>query len=270
MALTAGIQLNHFIFQLVALDVDPNSATYQQGRELLVRELVVKPESIQYNYNGRNVAYQTAKAIFLDKFSPAPVRISFRGTFGKEARREGLVMKDGHTRMIEFRESMTKGYWTELSDEEMKSLLGLNVTVKDTEVVVINFYDFWHNERYQVDIQRMRTTSDTNRHVLLSFYDFQLLAIGKPVPLSSPTKNATLWFMQEGSALMERATGQLNSFASSVQSNEIYQAAEWSTELVANLPSLINGVVQSAGPILQTLKGGALKETYTTLTDAIL
>lgn len=174
-------KFNHILFQLIKLDTETNNST-----EILVVSFAVMPTDISYNYVTRASIVQTTGADevngFKESYGRGLTRVNINGTFGYKNRLVGTEWKSGWTRLIEFRELVFK-----LSNlqqgQSRRKILGVNTTVydnsflKDNEVIVVNFFDFYNQEKFAVNLDTFNIIESVSRNNLPS-YQLSLTELG--------------------------------------------------------------------------------------------
>lgn len=184
-----GGQLNVFLFELVMIT---RVGVVDAVRTIAVHPLVVAPSSIRYTDNSRSTIQETAGGALLTIAGRAARQVAFQGTFGVESRFLGIFGGTGDLRF--------KRFWHEivrLSDATNKDQVDAEKDLfrspflslllapynPDYCTFAVNFYDFWHDCKMQVQIQSFgfgKTARGGGASGLTS-YTLQCKEVGPPV-----------------------------------------------------------------------------------------
>ena len=167
------LQFNHLIFQLVKFNTETKIST-----EILVVSMAVMPTDISYTYTSRSAIAQTRGNNEVDGFRETYgrglTRISINGTFGYKNRLIGTEWKSGWGRLIEFRELVFKLSNLQQGQSKRK-ILGVNTQaydnsfLKDNEVIVVNFFDFFNQEKFAVNLDTFNIIETAQRNNLPAY-----------------------------------------------------------------------------------------------------
>lgn len=193
-----GNQLNIIILEVGMIFNDETLESLGRNvQTVTVHPLLVAPTSIHYSdASGVSVARTVGGSI--RTAGPRQLRrVSLQGTFGAESRGMGLYIGNGDVRYQRFYKEVVR-MAAALSqadvDENIDRLNGtpfISLLTKtynpDTTQFYVNFYDFWHDRAFEVDI----TSFDTDRaHTRggasgLTHYSMNLQEVG-PLVTGSP------------------------------------------------------------------------------------
>ncbi len=194
---------NLFMFQLMALRV--------QDGELHITEvermpLVTRPETISNNFKaGTNIARRRS-GFFSDEAGVIAGQIQIQGSTGVKKRRYKGTMVDGFTRMNMFRDRIFRLSHTINKADATKLLsnyrgivpMDINIAnatalgsyvlqrqyLGDDIVYAVNWYDFWNDEKFCVDITTFSIQS-TAKQMYNRRYSIAMTVLGAPLEVTS-------------------------------------------------------------------------------------
>lgn len=165
------------LFQLLRKNLAGNDQEARQWQEVSVTPMAVLPSTLNYEYGGRSVVTQTEPdSAFIDRYGLALTRVRMSGTFGIQPRRVGASIKDGYTRLLDFRDEVFK-----LSHQAraLKSDAGAKY------VYAINYYDFIYDERFCVNLERFLPEVDARRNAFEPIYQLSFQSIGPLIEIQT-------------------------------------------------------------------------------------
>lgn len=241
------------VFQLIRRDLKANT----DWQEASVFAMAVKPTTLRYEYGSRAaIAQTTPDEGFVDKFGSRLTRVSMMGTFGLQPRRQGIEIKDGYTRLLEFR------------DDVFKRLQQARPTKQDGEsrfVYSLNYYDFIYDERFAVNLETFTPEVNARRNPFEPTYHLSFTSIGpiQQVQTKDGLLAALLAFSDMLTMAEDGLTGAVDALRALPAVSEIMFGASAlltgietlgeTIEKIAALSSMYNGAL--AG---QTAKTGAI------------
>jgi hypothetical protein len=245
--LLAKPQFNHLIFQLVKFNTETQKVT-----EILVNSLVVLPRSISYFYTSRAAITQTRgdKEVvgFVDKFGRGLTRVQIRGVFGTMPRRVGLELKNGWTRLVEFRELVFKLshilQGQETSENRYMTLAKAGL-LQENDIIAVNFFDFINDERFSVNLDQFQINEDVSSNNL-PIYVLIMTELGEII--ETKTSDPTLSVLLAADKLFSDIVNNINELGDKIYSNSTIQGI---SKALAYAETALEGV----GAGLTTLKG---------------
>ena len=234
------------IFQLVRLDLAKNVSStdaQKQGlwEEVQVFPMATKPESIDYNYSSRSAITQTEPENgIVDRFGQKLPVVTISGTFGLKQRRVGAVVKDGYTRLIEFRDELFKRS-QQARPVTSDSMFGKKYGSDDSGtqyVYAVNYYDYIYDEQWSTNLDNLKIRVDAKRNPFEPTYSMTFTALGDPI--KAKTNDGQLLVLQATSDLID--SGEL-------AINNVY------TKLLNSGPGMAIGAVIGGLTELQYLSG---------------
>ena len=258
-------QFNHIVFQLVKFNTETKIST-----EILVVSLAVMPTDLNYTYTSRSAIAQTRGNNEVDGFRETYgrglTRVSINGTFGYKNRMSGLQWKSGWNRLVEFRELVFKLSNLQQGQSKRK-ILGVNTAVydksflKDNEVIVVNFFDFFNQEKFAVNLDTFNIIESAMRNNLPS-YQLTLTEISDYVfTLSNDlVLNALLKYETIIGNVLQAADEILNNISADVGLQAFAQGYTYvnlALESLGKLPGAANSVIDLAKEAGQVLTGKA-------------
>jgi len=184
-----GGQLNVLVFEVGMLIRDPISDT-QKAVTLAIHPLLTVPSNIRYSDRSRSQVTKTDGASVKTTGGRAHQLVSLEGTFGVEERGIGPIIGTGDLRFKRFRREVVRlgeALFREDVDDALRALssspgLASALAVYDEETCefYVNFYDFWHEERFEVHIPAFDFTKSAKRASATgtTFYTMQLREVG--------------------------------------------------------------------------------------------
>lgn len=235
---------NAIVFQLLRKNLAGFDEPARIWKEVKVITLAVQPTYIDYNYRGRSQVNQTQERKgFVDKFGMLFTQVNMGGSFGSAPRRVGLSLKDGYTRLIEFRDEMVRKS-NRVNDElDQKEATNANVQniygqtlqpdINARYVYAVNFYDFINDEMFAIDINNFNIRLDAGYNTVLPTYKMGFQEIGDTIKVDTKdgVLRALLW-MSEGISAVQN---ELDFATNYIASTEIFQMAELSVSFVEQI-----------------------------------
>ena len=258
---------NYIIFQLLRKNLAGNDDSSRAWQEIDVMTLAVNPSYIDYNYRNRSQVNQTQERKgFVDKFGMMFTQVDMGGTFGSKARRVGLSLQDGYTRLINFRDGMVKKsnrVNDELDNKESQSILfGGSADANARYVYAVNFYDFINNEMFAIDISTFNIRLDSAFNTVLPTYKLAFQEIGDIIKVS--TKDGVLRAALAVSSVMSTAQNIINDALSYIGSNSLFQDAAFGVSLFDDTTSqvgLLTGVTSEYSSAITTIAAATGSKT---------
>jgi hypothetical protein len=191
------------IFQLIRKNLKaPKNSAESVWKEVSTFHMAVKPAVITYTEGSRSVVTQTSpNAGFLDRFGTRLMQVQMTGTFGVQPRRQGLVLKDGLTRLREFRDELFRQ--SQLARQQKTDGTALYV-------YAVNYYDFINDERCTINFDTFSRTLDARRNAFESTYQLTFTALGEPIE-EATTIDPLLKVLLEVNKLFKQADTSLTS-----------------------------------------------------------
>lgn len=254
----AGIQQNlgintlyNIIFQVIAARKDASGNLIT--KEIEVQPLAVLPSEIGYLLPNRATVTQTPGGSWKDSYGMGLTQVTISGTFGVRQRLVGGIMKDGYRRMIEFKERIMKWSNTNLKniDPNPDTLSQMDILLVerlgdwgtlDNIVFYLNFYDFYQNEYFSIDLKSMQIIESTQRNNL-PMYTLSLMQLGELIKTISydPVLISLLFVrdtMAEIQSVFESVEGVAAPFIGGIQAGSIV-----STGLIAGISRTLPSVI---------------------------
>ena len=261
---------DYIIFQLLRKNLVGIDEPARAWKEVKVVTLAVKPSYIDYNYRGRSQINQTQeRSGFVDKYGMLFTQVNMGGSFGLAPRRVGLSLKDGYTRLIEFRDEIVKKsnrVNDEIDQKEGNNSLifGSTVDVNAKYVYVINFYDFINDEMFAIDISTFNIRLDTSFNTILPTYKLGFQEIGDII--KADTKDGLLQALLFVSSTIDTVQNELDAAVNVIANNSIFQTAEFvlqfGTEFFNQIDNL-SGVLDKYGKAISGVGAGIAGTTGT-------
>jgi hypothetical protein len=226
---------NTIIFQLLRKNLAGINEPARIWNEIKVVTLAVQPSFIDYNYRGRSQINQTQeRSGFVDKYGMLFTQINMGGSFGVKPRRVGLSLKDGYTRLIEFRDEIVKKsnrVNDELDLQEMNTFAPTNfygqklqTDINARYVYAINFYDFINDEMFAIDISTFNIRLDASYNTVLPTYKLGFQEIGDIIKVER--KDGVLRAQLAIASVIDSVQNNLDIAVNTISSNAIFQTAE--------------------------------------------
>ena len=141
--------------------------------EVKVFPMAVKPADLRYDYGSRAAVTQTIPDHgFVDRFGSRLTRVVMSGTFGLQPRRQGISVKDGVTRFLEFRDEIFK---------VSQQARAVSEDGKEGFVYALNYYDFIWDERFAVNLETFRANINARRNPFEPIYELTFTSIGPTI-----------------------------------------------------------------------------------------
>lgn len=221
-------KLNYTLFQLVKFNTETKKA-----KEVKVIHLAVKPSNIMYQYGTRAAITQTTgdKEVngFKDSFGRSLTRVILRGTFGNRARLTGTEWKSGYTRLLEFREILFK-FGNLQKGQTKRKIIGVNSAIyktnplNDNEVYVVNFYDFYNQEKFAVNFDQFQIIEDVSKNNLPS-YTIMMTELGEIVTTGFDTADPTLAVLIDAEKVLGYCVNKVDGLMQNIGGYELLQGA---------------------------------------------
>jgi hypothetical protein len=250
---------DYVIFQLLRKNLAGIDSTARNWTEVKVVTLAVNPSYIDYNYRGRSQINQTQeRSGFVDKYGMLFTQVNMGGSFGVKPRRVGLSLKDGYTRLIEFRDEIVKKsnrVNDELDQKEASNSLIFKNTA-DTNakyVYAINFYDFINDEMFAIDISTFNIRLDASFNTVLPTYKLGFQEIGDII--KTDTKDGVLKALLLVSSTIDTVQNELDAAVNIISSNPIFQTAEFALQLGTELFNQIDNLSNVLGSYRNAING---------------
>lgn len=193
-------KLNYIIFQLVRWN-----GTI--AKEELIFPLAVVPSMINYTYthitSTQNVIGSGEVNTYKEAYGRGATKAQISGNFGSKDRLTGILWKSGWERLVEFKELLVKLSGM-IPGQRKQSIFDLSkVTnpknfildifkdhaLKDGEVYIVNFFDFYNNEKFSINLDSFTINEDAKSSNNLPNYSMQFTEMGDIVATisSDPT-----------------------------------------------------------------------------------
>lgn len=244
------------VFQLLRKNLAAKDAASRTWEEVKVVALAVKPTYIEYRYPNRAQVNQTSeRGIFVDKFGMGMVHVEMAGTFGSKPRRTGLQMKDGYTRLIEFRDEIVRKsnrVNDELDQKEGKRLIGKNTVDANAKYVyAVNYYDFIYDEMFAINIEHFSIRPDATVNTMLPHYRLSFQEIGDTFKVES--KDGLLRTLLKTNEILDM-TEQLASDAMSIiTDNPVYEGIDLGIGVIETMNFQIENLQALGGMYLSAI-----------------
>lgn len=233
----AAIRLKHgdiLAFQLLRKNLAGISESARIWQEIKVVILAVQPSYVDYNYRGRSQIHQTQeRSGFVDKYGMLFTQVNMGGSFGVQPRRVGLSLKDGYTRLIEFRDEIVKKsnrVNDELDRQEgQTNIFGNTVDVNAKYVYALNFYDFINSEMFAIDISTFNIRLDAGYNTVLPTYKLGFQEIGDIIKVE--TKDGVLRAQLDTALVIDFVQNVMDSASDLISNNSIFRTAEFGLTL---------------------------------------
>ena len=268
------------IFQLLRKNLAGINEPARAWNEVKVVTLAVKPSFIDYNYRGRSQINQTQeRSGFVDKYGMLFTQVNMGGSFGVKPRRVGLSLKDGYTRLIEFRDEIVKKsnrVNDALDQKELNATAPTNAYGQSLQadanaryVYAINFYDFINDEMFAIDISTFNIRLDASFNTVMPTYKLGFQEIGDIIQVN--TKDAVLKMQLAIASVIDSIQNDLDVAVNTISSSPIFQVAELGVSYfddmnyqLANLATVLS-LYGSAitGTVTQSLQSSGLTKGIT-------
>jgi hypothetical protein len=216
---------NSIVFQLLRSNLAGTDEQMRAWNEVKVVTLAVNPASIDYGYKTRSSVIQTSERNgYVDKFGEEFTKVSMEGTFGSKPRRVGLSLKDGYTRLVEFRDEIVRKsnrVNDELDRKENK------VELADSParyVYAVNYYDFINDEMFAIDISTFDIRLNTKDNPIIPSYRLSFTEIGDTI--KAETTDGVLRALLFTSEVIDTIENTIDDALSYITDNEIFQTAD--------------------------------------------
>ena len=268
------------IFQLLRKNLAGINEPARIWNEVKVVTLAVKPSFIDYNYRGRSQINQTQeRSGFVDKYGMLFTQVNMGGSFGVMPRRVGLSLKDGYTRLIEFRDEIVKKsnrVNDALDQKELNAVAPTNAygqTLQaDTNaryVYAINFYDFINDEMFAIDISNFNIRLDAAFNTVMPTYKLGFQEIGDIIQVA--TKDGVLKMQLAIASVIDSIQNDLDVAVNTISSSPIFQVAELGVSYfddmnyqLANLATVLSLYGAAiAGTVTQSLQASGITKGIT-------
>ncbi len=268
------------IFQLLRKNLAGINEPARIWNEVKVVTLAVKPSFIDYNYRGRSQINQTQeRSGFVDKYGMLFTQVNMGGSFGVLPRRVGLSLKDGYTRLIEFRDEIVKKsnrVNDALDQKELNAVAPTNAygqTLQaDTNaryVYAINFYDFINDEMFAIDISNFNIRLDAAFNTVMPTYKLGFQEIGDIIQVA--TKDGVLKMQLAIASVIDSIQNDLDVAVNTISSSPIFQVAELGVSYfddmnyqLANLATVLSLYGAAiAGTVTQSLQASGITKGIT-------
>jgi hypothetical protein len=249
---------NAIIFQLLRKNLAGQDDVARSWKEIKVVTLAVQPSYIDYNYRGRSQINQTQERKgFIDKYGMLFTQVNMGGSFGSKPRLIGLSLKDGYTRLIEFRDEIVRKsnrVDDELDQQEGQSSIFANtVNINAKYVYAINFYDFINDEMFAIDISSFNIRLDAGFNTVLPTYKLGFQEIGDTIKVE--TKDGVLRALLLISQTINRIQNELDFASNWVANQQIFQLAEFGIELPGQISTQLGNLNEVLGSYLVAMSG---------------
>ncbi len=236
------------VFQLLRKNLAGIDEPARIWKEIKVVTLAVKPSFIDYNYRNRSQINQTQeRSGFVDKYGMLFTQVNMGGSFGIQPRRVGLSLKDGYTRLMEFRDEIVKKsnrVNDELDQKEGTSqIFGGNNLGSDANakyVYAVNFYDFINNEMFAIDITTFSIRLDSAFNTVLPTYKLGFQEIGDIIKVN--TMDGVLRALLAVSSVMDTIENEINYASNYITDSPIFQAVEFGLTMVEDIINQANNL----------------------------
>jgi hypothetical protein len=258
---------NIVVFQLLRKNLAGINEPARIWNEVKVVTLALQPSFIDYNYRGRSQINQTQeRSGFVDKYGMLFTQVNMGGSFGSKPRRVGLSLKDGYTRLIEFRDEIVKKsnrVNDELDQKELNTLAPTNIygqklqaDVNAKYVYAINFYDFINDEMFAIDISTFNIRLDASYNTVLPTYKLGFQEIGDIIKVD--TKDGVLKAQLAVASVIDSVQNDLDIAVNAISGNLIFQTAELGISFLEDMNFQINNL-----KVVLSSYGAALSGTST-------
>ncbi len=249
------------IFQLIRKNLKGNDASQRAWKEVKTFHLAVKPALITYAEGSRASITQTSpNSGFVDKFGSKLVQVTIVGTFGIQPRRQGLVLKDGYTRLLEFRDELFRQ--SQLARQQKEDGDG------NQYVYAVNYYDFINNEKFVINFDTFVRTLDAKRNPFEPIYQLSFTALGEPIEEVTTSDPILQWLLT-----VDEIFNEIDTKLSIITENETFQKISQAVELfdtmtenVEDIEDLISKYSSAiAGQLFSTKRAAASAKQNLTL-----
>jgi hypothetical protein len=196
---------DNIIFQLLQKNLDATDTVSQQWKEIKVFPMTVKPANLIYSEASRTAITQTTpEEGFIDKYGSQLMQVRMSGTFGLQPRRQGILVKDGYTRLIEFRDEVYRASNRVRQFEGERNIQFLREQKNGNYIYAINYYDFINDEQHCINFTSFVRTLNAIRNPFETTYDLNFTTLGKPIQVTS--KDPLLFLLTNISNFTDNAT----------------------------------------------------------------
>jgi hypothetical protein len=270
---------NVLIFQLLRKNLAGINEPARIWNEVKVVTLAVQPSFIDYNYRGRSQINQTQeRSGFVDKYGMLFTQVNMGGSFGSKPRRVGLSLKDGYTRLIEFRDEIVRKsnrVNDELDLQEMNTFAPTNAygqklqaDINARYVYAINFYDFINDEMFAIDISNFNIRLDAGYNTVLPTYKLGFQEIGDTIKID--TKDGVLKALLLVSSAINAIQNELDAAADIISNSPIFQTTEFVLAFGEQFFSQIDSLSEVLGSYGNAISGVGKEITTATGTNKAL
>ncbi len=256
-------KVDAIVFQLLRKNLNETNDQKQDAwEEVKVVSLAVKPATMSYDFGSRSAVLQTEpSAGFVDRYGEKLPRVMMSGTFGVQPRRAGLQIKDGRTRLLEFRDEVFRRSQLARSLDKT-TVLGrmLGADGQDKQYVyAVNFYDFINEQFYNVNLDTLRIQTDARRNPIEPTYQIQFTCLGDQISVqtSDPLLLSYLSVYSLGSAI-DSVVGTLGDM---IGDSSLFKLAETVVGLGEGMNDLAGYLQAVSGQYVQAITGTAKKFT---------
>lgn len=204
---------NYFALQVVAAKFIPDNdkgsinqyltSSYQRIQENLIKGNIqttevecfifkTKPHLISYNYQSNTQFIRRRHGYFIDEPGMIATQININGQSGVDPRQYGAIKLDGFTRLKLLRErvfklshaidkeTQTQILFNDKASSKTTSYAESRGIIGDDIVYLVNWYDFWNDEKFCVEFSQLGIQSDS-KNGQNSNYNVTLHVLGEPI-----------------------------------------------------------------------------------------
>lgn len=216
MALLRIRKADVIIFELLQKNLNGVDEISRQWKEIKVFAMTVKPSVLTYSEASRVAVTQTTpEEGFIDKYGSQLMQVRMSGTFGLQPRRQGILIKDGYTRLLEFRDEVFRASNRVRQFEGEKNVNFLKEQQNGSYIYAINYYDFINDEQHCINFSSFVRTLSAVRNPFETTYDLSFTTLGKPIQVT--IKDPLLILLTNLSNFTDTATGILDDGLLAVQ-----------------------------------------------------
>ena len=206
---------SNIIFQLLQKNLAAQDEAGRQWKEIKVFPMTTLPANLTYSEASRvQITQTTPEEGFIDKYGSQLMQVRLSGTFGLQVRRQGVSLKDGYTRLLEFRDEVFRASNRVRQFAGEKNIAFLKEQTNGNYVYAINFYDFIYDEQHCINFNSFVRTLSAQKNGFVPDYDLSFTTLGRPIQVTS--KDPLLILLLGASDLIDKVTSGLDSVATAI------------------------------------------------------
>ena len=182
---------NAIIFQLIRKNLQATDEQGSQWQEVTVCALAVNPAVLRYQYGSRVAISQTTPDEgFVDRYGQQLPKVFLSGTFGIQPRRQGLLMVDGISRLLNFRDYIFKLSQSAYGAKQVDPNAPDPTPASGQQgvgdyVYAVNYYDFIYDERFLVNLDQFIPEVNAARSPIEPVYQLSFTGLGPVIPVTT-------------------------------------------------------------------------------------